>query len=135
MRYKLTAQEHSMGCGVACVASLLGISYKKSLRLFNKKYASTRGYYLKELALALSKKGLDYKYSKITDVTKKSLKIPGSIVFIRRSKKYPAGHYLLKTDKGWMNPWINYPKINPAKSGFQKKLPGEPQWVLYKTRK
>jgi len=120
-----------MGCGVACVASLLEISYKNSIKLFNEKHAPTKGYYLKELINALRKKGLNYKYSKVTDKTKKYLKTQGSIVFIKRSRNYPFGHYLLKTNKGWMNSWINYPKINPAKSGFNKKLPGESQWVLY----
>jgi len=55
----------------------------------------------------------------------------GAIVFVERSKKYPAGHYLIKTKKGWMNPWINFPNISSAKSGFQKVLPGKAQWIIY----
>ncbi|HEB46924.1 MAG TPA: hypothetical protein ENI22_00455 [Candidatus Pacearchaeota archaeon] len=132
MKHKPITQEHPMGCGVACVASLLGISYEKALNLFNKDHTSTKGYYLKDIILALKKKKLNYQDSKVTNNAKKYLKIPGSIIFIRRSKKYPAGHYLLKTKEGWMNPWINYPKINPAKAGYNRKLPGEAQWILYK---
>ena len=131
-KYKPITQEHPMGCGVACTASICGISYEKALNLFNKNHASTRGYYLKEIILALKKRKENYQGSKVNNNTKKYLKMLGSIVFIRRSKKYPAGHYLLKTKKGWMNPWINHPKISPAKSGFNKKLPGKAQWVLYK---
>ena len=133
MKYRLISQEHIMGCSVACVASLLGISYKKSLKLFNKKYVFTRGYYLKDIVLALKKKRIIYNYSKVNDKNKKHLKIPGTIVFIKRSKKYSAGHYLLKTNKGWMNSWINYPEIN-SKAGFNKKLLGESQWILYKIK-
>lgn len=132
MEYKPITQEHPMGCGVACIASLLGISYERALNLLNKSHASARGYYLKDIILALKKRRLNYQNSKVNNNTKKYLKIPGSIVFIKRSKKYPAGHYLLKTKSGWMNPWINYSEINPAKSGFNKKLPGKAQWILYK---
>ena len=121
-----------MGCGIACTASLLGLNYKKTSNLFNKKYASTRGYYLKDIISALKKKGINYRGSKVNSKNKKYIDITGSVVFIKRSKKYPAGHYLLKTEKGWMNPWINYPKINPAKAGFMKNLPGKAQWILCK---
>ena len=59
------------------------------------------------------------------------LNTEGVIVFIERSKKYPAGHYVIKTKKGWMNSWINFPNIFPAESGFQKDLPGKAQWIIY----
>lgn len=131
-KFNLVAQEDPMGCAVACVASLLGLSYKKTLRLFDKNKASTKGYYLKDIVLVLKKKRVKYRGAKITDKTKKYINKAGSIVFIKRSKKYPAGHYLLKTKNGWMNPWLNYPKINPARAGFMKKLPGKAQWILYK---
>ncbi len=132
MNYKAVAQEHGMGCGVACTASLLGKSYSTTLKLFNEKQASTRGYYLRDIVRALDKKEFNYTWSKVTNKTKKYLKIPGSIVFVKRSKIFLAGHYLLKVKEGWMNPWINYPKISPAKAGFQKNLPGKAQGVLYK---
>lgn len=132
MEYKLTAQEDLMGCAVACTASLLGKEYSKTLKLFRKSCANTRGYYCKEIIQSLSNAGLHYNYSKVNDQSKKYLKLYGTIVFVKRSRKYPSGHYLLRTNRGWMNPWINYPKINPVKAGFQKKLPGKAQWVLYK---
>jgi len=121
-----------MGCAVACIAGLTGLTYDQIQRLFNENKSSTKGYDLKEISSTLKKKKLYYKGSKVNDLTKKYLKIPGSIVFIRRSKKYPAGHYLLRTKQDWMNSWINYPKIAPAKAGFMKRLPGEAQWILYK---
>ncbi len=128
---KLVAQEDSMGCGVACVASVLEISYKDSMKLFDEKRSSTKGYYLKDLLQALNKKGVIYKSGKVTDKTRKYVNKVGSIVFVKRSKKFPVGHYLLKTSKGWMNPWINSVKITHAKADFQQKLPGTAQWIVY----
>ncbi len=121
-----------MGCAVACVASLLGTSYKRALVLFNNKpYAPTKGYYCKDISKALKKRRLVYVWKKVLLGVNPLLNKEGVIVFIARSKKYPAGHYLLKTDRGWMNPWINFPEIAPAKAGFQKRLPGKPQWIMY----
>lgn len=131
MKYKLVAQEESMGCAVASIASLLGVSYKKSLKLFNRKSAITPNFYCSELVRILSNSNLKYNYSKIRPLTKKYLKIPGTVVFIKRSKKHPVGHYLLRTERGWMNPWVNLPD-EPIRAGFQKKLPGKAQWVIYK---
>ncbi len=132
MKFKAVTQEHPMGCAIACVASLLGVSYKNHYGYSKKENAAKKGYYIKDIILALKKRKLRYKGSKVTNKTRKYLNKIGSIAFIKRSKRYPAGHYLLKTNKGWMNPWINYPEIAPAKSGFNKNLPGKAQWILYK---
>ena len=62
----------------------------------------------------------------------KMLRIPGTIVFIEKSKKYPAGHFLVKTaQSSWMNPWINFPLIKHPVSGFEKKLPGKPIYSIF----
>ncbi len=135
MKYKKIVQEHPMGCAVACVASLVGRNYKKALQLFNKNKASTKGYFCNEITKALKKRNLTYSYAKANKNTKKHLKISGTMIFIKKSRKYPDGHYLVKTENGWTNPWINYPKINLAKAGFQKKLPGKAQWILFRTKK
>ncbi len=131
MKFKPITQEHTAGCAIACVASILNINYKKALNFFNKDNVSIRGYYCSEIVKALNKNGLNYKSSKVNSKTKRFLSKQGTIVFVKRSKKYPIGHYLLKTNNGWMNPWINFPEINPAKSGFNKKLPGKAQWIIY----
>lgn len=129
---ELIAQEEPMGCAVACVASLLKISYKDSLRLFKIKYANSPNFYCRDIIKILKKQGLDYEYKKVTNKTKKEVNFIGSIVFVNKSKKYPEGHFLLKTKKGYMDPWINIPKINPAKAGYRKSLPEKPSWVIYK---
>lgn len=129
---KSITQEELMGCGIACVAVALNKSYKSTKELFdNPKYASTKGYYCREIIKVLNKKFGNYNYSKVSEKNKSLLRQNGTIVFIERSKRYPSGHYLIKTKKGWMNPWINFPDISPAKSGFQKTLPGKTQWIIY----
>ena len=129
---KSVTQEEPMGCGIACVAVALGKSYQQTKSLFdNPEFASTRGYYCRELIKVLNKKFSNYNFSKANEKNKNLLMQDRVIVFIERSNKYPAGHYLIKTKKGWMNPWINFPNISPAKSGFQKNLPGKAQWIIY----
>ncbi|HLD04429.1 MAG TPA: hypothetical protein VJG90_01805 [Candidatus Nanoarchaeia archaeon] len=127
---KPVAQEHGMGCAVACVASVLSISYKKALLLFDKpENAWGRGFYCPEICKALSKGGKKYEWRKINSKDKSFEE--GVIVFTREDKKDHLGHYLTKTKKGWMDPWINYPSMIPAKASFCKKLSGKPLWLIF----
>ena len=121
-------QEQPMGCAVACVASLLGTSYTKALGLFADKTAAvSRGYYCAEICRALSQHGRDYAWRKAAPSDRARA---GDIVFVSPSRRYPAGHFLLKTSRGWMNPWVNFPRITPAKAGFERGLPGRAAWVI-----
>lgn len=129
---KLVTQEQPMGCGLACVASAANVSYKKVLALVKREYASTRGFYCQDLVDALKKLGLHYKYAKVSPKNRKYLRVNGTIAFVKRSKRFPEGHFLLKTSKGWMDPWINTPNITPAKAGYRARFPGTAQWILYK---
>src|SRR3989338_10375977 len=125
-------QKEPMGCGIACVALALNISYKSAKKLFdNPEYSLSRGYYCKELVRVLNKRKKNYSFSKINEKNKSLLNEERVIVFIEKGKKYPSGHYLIKTKEGWMNPWINFPIITPAKSGFQKNLPAKAKWIIY----
>ena len=128
MKNKLIPQKESMGCAVAYVASLLGINYKKILKIIQNKKADKPNFYFKDIVKILSKKRLNYSYGKAIPRTKKY--ISGTMVFVKRSKKFPFGHYLLRTREGWMNPWINLPKT-PIKAGFQKRIPGKAKWIIY----
>jgi len=131
---KSITQEEPMGCGIACVAFALRKSYKTTKKLFdNPQYSQSRGYYCKELVEVLNKNGLNYSFKKFKEKYKSLLKKEGTIIFVKRSKKYPLGHYLIKTKRGWMNSRINFPNISPTKSGFQKKHPKEAQWIIYPT--
>lgn len=125
-------QNHGMGCAVACVASVLRMSYQKALALFEKpENAWTVGYFCPEIVAALEKGGMEYSFKAVLNSHDPVLKTPGTIVFTEISKAYPFGHYLLKTKKGWMNPWINCPEIAPAKSALVPKLPAKPTYAIF----
>ena len=55
----------------------------------------------------------------------------GVIVFLEKSEEYPMGHYLVRANDKWMNPWVNYPEINPAKSDFEKATKGKVEYIIY----
>ena len=130
----LVTQEAPLGCSIAVVASLLNISYKEAMKLFPqaKRRHGTTGFYNQDIISALSQFGLDYRAIKRRDKSKIK---PKTIVFLSRSKKFPFGHYLLKTNEGYLNSWINYPCITPAQSGLIYKLPRKIKWVLEEGRK
>lgn len=125
-------QENPLGCSVACVAFILKISYQSSLTLFKKgeSKAIKTGFYCKEIVEVLKNRGLCYEYKYIKNKVKKKIYKAGSIIFIRRSKKNPTGHYLCRVGNVWMDPWINFPDIE-RKAGFRRKLPEKPIYVIY----
>ena len=129
-------QEHPLGCAVACVASLAELSYASALRLFDEaEHAWTRGYYCSEVTSALRKLGFDYSY-KVYDplLHKRFLNHAGTIVFIGACKAYPSGHFLLRSDEGWMNSWANFPRMIAVDAGFQQVLPARVAYVIYPSR-
>lgn len=129
---KSVTQEEPMGCAIACIAFILKISYKQAKNLIrHPEHSFTRGFYCGEITNILNKKGLNYSFSKFKKEHKNIMNIPGTIIFTERNKNYPGGHFLVRTKNSWMNPWINFPLITPAKSGFQKNLPGKEQWIIY----
>lgn len=134
---KSVTQKDDFGCSIACVAFINGVTYKTAkIKWFKSKDAKTIGYFCRDVvrAFKLVNKNYGYKY------VKRKLKFKeNSIVFIKRSKRYPAGHYLAKTKEGWMDPWINFnthkPDIKKAKAGFRKRLPGKPIYVIFPIKK
>lgn len=113
-KYGLVVQEDEWGCGAACVASLLGISYQKAKRLVEgvkgKSINARRcGLELWHIALTLKKCGVkviaDWNPSKIPN---------GTIVCIWGAGRYKDGHYMLMTPQGWMDPWYNLRKRKEA---------------------
>ena len=133
MRQSIT-QESDYGCGLACYAFALGISYKEAERQLGEKQANSNRFYVKDLTLSLNKAGITYKSNYIKPYIHRIIYREGSIVLIRRSKTYKVGHYLIRHEGKWMDPWINLPMnndIKQAKSGFRKRLPGKPIYVIY----
>lgn len=132
MRQSVT-QEFDYGCGIACFAFALGVSYKQATHLLGKAQSSSNRFWVKDLEQALNDNGLRYKRYFVKEHVKLRLNEEGAIVLIRRSNIYPAGHYLIRHQGTWMDPWINLPKdrdIRNAISGFRKQLPDEAMYVL-----
>lgn len=135
--YKLVTQKHSLGCGVACLASLLDQEYDTIILLLqdNNICAIEKGLYCKDIVRLLRQIGYDnvtFKYVK--KKIHQHIYIPGTIVFIKRSQKYPNGHYLLRTSVGWMDSWLNVQSsdtVMGAKSGIRKRVPGTPVYAIF----
>lgn len=127
-------QKDSLGCGAACVSFIAGKNYSEIVQVLGKDKAKDTGFYCRDLVVALSKLGFFYTYHYLKPRFKKRIYTDGVIVFIKRSKKYPDGHYLARCNGQWMDPWINLcidNNIAHAKSGFRKRLPGTPIFALF----
>jgi len=132
MRQSVT-QEFDYGCGIACFAFALGISYKQATVILGEAQSTSNRFWVKDLVKALNENGLQYERYYVKERIKSQLDKESTIVLIRRSKIYPAGHYLIRHQGAWMDPWINLPEdrnILNAKSGFRKQLPGEAMYAL-----
>jgi len=112
---------------------LCRISYAQALSLFKQKHnAWGRGFYCSEIVEALSKAQHQYKFSAYNSARHLKLaKQVGTIVFVGPSTQYPSGHFLLRVDEGWMNPWSNFPQMCPVRSDVVSKLPGKITYLVY----
>lgn len=131
---KSVTQEFDYGCGIACFAFALNVSYKEAASILGRKQANSTRFWVKDLTKALNQAGLNYQSRHINDKLRKSIYKSGTIVLIRRSKTYIAGHYLIRHEGMWMDPWINLPSDNNilyAESGYRKKLPGYPMYAIF----
>lgn len=128
---KPVVQKRPMGCSVACVASIADITYDQAYRRFDLDNGDdiVQGFTMEEIRRVLLKLGFRYKVSDVVCWNENTTPL-GSIIY-GVNYRYLNGHYLLKTKQGWMNSWINYPYIVPAKAGFNKGLPIVPKWIMY----
>ncbi len=129
---KSITQQGPSGCAPACVAQILGISYRRAVALFKNGEIKQiyQGFYCREIVTVLKKRGIDAEFRYVNKKIIKKIYRDKTIVYIKRSVKYPQGHYLCRSNNMWMDPWINMPKMNPSKSGFRKKLPGKPVYMI-----
>ena len=130
---KSITQKHAFGCGAACVAFASRLPYEKIIEVLGENEANERGFYCKELVGALQTLGKEYEYKYIKPHILLCLEKPGTIVFMKRGKIYTAGHFVVRSEKGWMDPWINFSEnqdISKAKSGFRKELPEKPIYAI-----
>lgn len=136
---KTFQHQHDLnGCGIACLANLIGMDYLDTRNDFETKfYKVDRGIKFSDLVKFLNSKGFSYsskffnhnKYNR--EEAHKFALIKDSITLIRKNDRYPIGHYLLRSKNGWIDPWINYPSINNVHAGLRSELPGEPWYVIY----
>jgi hypothetical protein len=118
----LVTQKDEWGCGIACVASLLGISYRSAkarLQRANHRRINfaEEGLNVAPIIAVVRKAGIEVKRHH-------SLKSwpEGTIVFLsdKVGVYKGTGHYLLKTSRGWMDPWGS---TAVPKAQYRKHLP------------
>ena len=108
MKYPLVTQEEEWGCGVACVASVLGCKYDKARTYFPaaiRNHAKYKGFSGLQLSRALLRGGK--RYAKRAKHYKRDPLEPGTIVSVSKTKgKYKgSGHHLVTTTgKRFMDP-------------------------------
>ena len=125
---KPVKQEDSLGCAVACVAFVLKIAYQDALTLFiegERRVREEANFYCPEIVEILNNNGLIYSWAELDENNFSVINNNLSIVFIKRSYKYPVGHFLCRYNQKWMDPWINLPNRN-INAGFREILPGDP---------
>lgn len=130
---RFVAQEDDFGCAVACVAFVLNISYLDALRLFpnGKNRVKIGGCFSpREIASILNSQGRQYRQRYIKSYKKRHVVREGSIILIARSRRYVTGHYLVRHNEMWMDPWINLVEY-PRQGGWRKRLPGRAQMGIF----
>ncbi len=126
---KYIKQEDAMGCGVACVAYVLRISYQEALMLFGKKHRKeAQGFTSKDITQALKRGGVTYKSVYVG--REHSPKIENnSIIYVPKCDYFLYGHYLVKIQNGYMDPFINLHESNDdytkARAGLRKIVPSK----------
>jgi len=134
---KSVTQEFDYGCGIACYAFALGLTYKQAVTRLGEIRGNSTRFWIKDLTAALNNSGKNYTAKHIKPSLSRKFYEEGTIVLIRRSRRYPSGHYLIRHDGHWMDPWINLPSdkdIHNAESGFRKRLPGNPMYAIFPSR-
>jgi len=126
----MIVQKHAFGCGVACVAVAANCSYEEACNVLGSVKAGHTGFTCEELIKALNEFGLSYQYKYFKPQIKSSAYKNGAIIFLKRTKKYPAGHYLVRHKNKWHDSWINFPD-DRTKAGYRKRLPYAPSYVIF----
>jgi len=112
VKHIIQTQKHSFGCGAACVAFIVGQSYTEIINILGNNKAQNVGFTCKELMKALSNLKHHYVFKYLKPRLKSKIYKNGVIVFIKRSLRYPAGHYLVYSNGQWMDSWKNFRATN-----------------------
>lgn len=138
---KYVRQEITNGCGVASIANILGKSYKEVQSEFESSFYKIVQYTnIFDIVRFLEKYNLQYKVKFFNRRKRYSAKefaryseIYNSITLTKPDKIYPLGHYLVRKEEGWIDPWINFPRIISVKAGIRRRLINSPWYVAYPT--
>lgn len=131
---KAITQEDNLGCSIACLAFITNKKYKDIVNNLGKEKAKTKGFYCRELVAYLKNLGYQAEFHYLNKKWLRKIYQDNTIIFIKRSKKYPFGHYLVRYQDLWMDPWVNFLKekdLKKAKAGFRKRLPGRPIYGIF----
>lgn len=131
---KPVVQKDNLGCAAACIAFVVDKDYLAVFEGLGKKRAKMRGFYCRELVNYLNKIGYQAEFHYLNKKWRREIYQEKTIVFIKRSQRYPFGHYLVRYQNFWMDPWINFSKdqnIKQARAGFRKRLPGKPIYGIF----
>jgi hypothetical protein len=127
-------QESDYGCGIACFAFATDLTFTKAAEYLGKTGVTREGVPLQHMLASLNSYGLSYVRKYVKPHLLDRIGEEGTIVLTKRSKDYPVGHYLVRHEGIWMDPWINMlgsQTIEHARSGFRKELPGEPMYAVF----
>jgi len=131
---KTVVQQDNLGCSIAYLAFITNKTYEEVACSFGQEKAKTKGFYCREIVDYLKKLGCQAEFHYLKPKLRKKIYQDKTIVFIKRGKKYPFGHYLARYRDCWMDPWINFQNdknLKNAKAGFRKKLPGTPIYGVF----
>ena len=100
--FRLVPQEDKNGCGIACVASILGMDYGVVRDLLGRPSGMLSGSKLHKL-VEKRKKGKKVRYRRRLwkSVEKGDIKV-GTLAMVRADN-----HFIVWTNKGWMDSWSN----------------------------
>lgn len=127
-------QKDNFGCSIACLAFITNKTYEEVVNDLGKEKAKTKGFYCKEIVNYLKKLRYQVEFHYLKPKWRKKIYHDKTIVFIKRSKRYPYGHYLVRYKNLWMDPWINFSidsDIKNARADFRKRLPDRPIYGIF----
>jgi len=89
---KPVIQQKDLGCSIACLAFITNKTYRKIVNSFGQEKAKTKGFYCREIVEYLQKLGYQAKFHYLKPKLRRNIYQNKTIVFNKRSKKYPFGH-------------------------------------------
>jgi hypothetical protein len=121
--FRLVPQEDEHGCGIACVASILGVDYGVA-RAWLGGRPSKKGLFASTLCKVVERQkrrvGQQVRYQRRSwkTVERWALKV-GTLAMVRAHD-----HFIVWTNKGWMDPWSNNWRC-PPKATYRRKSAGK----------